>query len=43
MEFAQEMEQKVPSGYLFDYVDPSSGVLMNSDNRNATYNEVEGA
>ena len=28
---------------IFDYVDPSTGVLMLSDNPNHTYSEISGA
>ena len=34
---------KLPEDVYFDYVDPSSGILMNSDNQNVVYNELTGA
>lgn len=33
----------LPQGVFFDYVDPSSGLLMNGDNQNIIYNELTGA
>ena len=43
MNLAESIDQKIQSSTFFDYVDPSSGLLMKSQNSNVVYNELQGA
>jgi hypothetical protein len=36
------IEAKISEGAYFDFVDPSSGILMKSENSNITYQELQG-
>ena len=38
----EENKQGLKNEVMFDYVDPSSGLLMGSPNQNAVYNELTG-
>jgi len=42
MSFAQDLDQQRSCDCFFDYVDPSSGLLMNSNNMNVVYSEILG-
>ena len=43
MILAEKIQNEISDSVFFDYVDPSSGLLMISNNQNHIYNEITGA